>query len=442
MEYNVSFYNDLVDLLTERNANFVNKLKALSTKITNAIGKKVGGQGTTGRNIINFLATMVENGEDEKTIQFEIPDWVNPAIDNFPNTGKPIPIIVKFRDVGSNGEGVCKFSGEGGCYMQGIRGQVLISKINIRLDFAISPDQVDKSYSTTSLLIELQRIIVHEIAHAHDKLGHTEWSTYKKSANSSNDELKYLHYWLKPTEIRSHMNEMIHFLSSTKHHSPKRTFKNMYKTADKAREVGMDFTDEQKDMQKRAFSMLNKHNASQTTDKLSYETLTKVLNNAWINGCAKSLKKFIITYHISFIRDSHPTMKQRYYDKYFPNTDVPSLDSMNAAYEAIQTIYRTLTRLQNDIKKHYKYDRLYDNGDRYYEALQEFHKLEDNILDTPPLSDAIEQGNAKLIKKASKQIIENFREEQGYLTKSMMMKQYKNSSGLEDFFNSDPSSVR
>lgn len=442
MEYNISFYNDLVDLLTERNANFVNKLKALSSKITDAIGKKVGGQGSTGRNLINFLATMVENDEYEKTIQFQIPDWVNPALDNMPNTGHPIPIIVKFRDVGSNREGVCKFSSEGGCHMQMIRGQVLISKINIKLNFALSPDQVDKSYSTTNLLNELQRTIVHEIAHAHDKLGHAELSTYKKGANTSHEKLKYLHYWLKPTEIRSHMNEMIQILSSTKHHSPKRTFKNMYKTADKAREVGMDFTDEQKANQKKAFSMMTKYNASQTTDKLSYEALTKVLNNAWINGCPNSLKKFIITYHISFVRDSHPTMKQRYYDKYFPNTDVPSLESMNAAYEAIQTIYRTLTRLQNDIKKHYKYIRLYDNGDGYHEAMRAYYKFENDILDTPPLSDAIEQGNAKLIKKATKEIIEKFREEHGYLTKGMITKQYKNSSGLEDFFNSDPSSVR
>lgn len=188
--------------------------------------------------------------------------------------------------------------------------------------------------------------------------------------------------------------------------------------------------------------MMTKHNASKTLDEKSYTALSRVLNGAWSNGCPKSIRQFILNYHIAFIRDSHPTMKQRYYDKYFPNTDVPSLESLNAAYEAIQTIYRTLTRLENDIKKHYKYDRLYDNGNEYRKAMQEYYNFENKLFDTPPLSEAIEQGNAKLIKKASKQLIEKFREEHGYLTKSMITKQYKNSSGLEDFFNSDPSSVR
>lgn len=250
MKYNVRFYNDLVELLTERKANFVNQMKALSSKILNEIGKKVGGgEKTTGKTLVKFLANMVENGISKKTITVTIEGWNNPEIDYFPNTGNPIPVNVTFvNETDSLKDGQCKYVGEGSCNMRAIRGQVIISEIKINMAFALSPDEVDRTWATSKLISEFHRIIVHEIAHGHDKLGHTEWGSYNKKANTSNSVLKYLHYWLKPTEIRSHMNEMIQILNSETYQSPKRTFKNMYRDSDKAREYGIDYTDEQKAM--------------------------------------------------------------------------------------------------------------------------------------------------------------------------------------------------
>lgn len=40
MNYKVTFYNDLVELLTERKGNFVNKLKKISSNIFRYVRKR------------------------------------------------------------------------------------------------------------------------------------------------------------------------------------------------------------------------------------------------------------------------------------------------------------------------------------------------------------------------------------------------------------------
>lgn len=56
MNYNVTFYNNTLELLTERKANFVNQLKKLSTIITNKLSNEVKTDGkTVSEKIVNFM---------------------------------------------------------------------------------------------------------------------------------------------------------------------------------------------------------------------------------------------------------------------------------------------------------------------------------------------------------------------------------------------------
>ena len=78
MKYKVSFYESLEHLLTERKANFVHKLKSLTTKITNEMMKKIDKmydfKGTTGDKLVQFLLTMTkDNGRRTEEVFCAIP---------------------------------------------------------------------------------------------------------------------------------------------------------------------------------------------------------------------------------------------------------------------------------------------------------------------------------------------------------------------------------
>ena len=56
MNYNITFYKDTMQMLTERKANFVNQLKKLSTIITNKLSNEVKTDGkTVSEKIVNFM---------------------------------------------------------------------------------------------------------------------------------------------------------------------------------------------------------------------------------------------------------------------------------------------------------------------------------------------------------------------------------------------------
>ena len=65
MKYRVSFYESLEHLLTERKANFVHKLKGLTTKMINELMKKISQthsfRGTTGEKLVQFLLSMTKD---------------------------------------------------------------------------------------------------------------------------------------------------------------------------------------------------------------------------------------------------------------------------------------------------------------------------------------------------------------------------------------------
>ena len=55
MNYKVTFYKDEMEMLTERNANFVNKLKALTSQVVTKLAKKMAAE--MGRKAKNLALT-------------------------------------------------------------------------------------------------------------------------------------------------------------------------------------------------------------------------------------------------------------------------------------------------------------------------------------------------------------------------------------------------
>ena len=206
--------------------------------------------------------------------------------------------------------------------------------------------------------------------------------------------------------------------------------------------------------------MLKKKHQSTTIDEKSKDALMTVLNRAFRGNCQKLLANFIYTYHIAFIRDFNPKMKERYYDKLFPDTDVPSLEQMQEFYEAIKNVTRGFTKLKKEVTdsavKRGRARGYFSDEDR--ETVNEFNDLYTNLWENDTLKPAFDSFNPKLLKKLGKQMIETYREKHGFMTKGMMTKAAKaytkqiekeyrekhgrGAEGMEDFFNSDPSSVR
>lgn len=451
MKYKVTFYKDYVELLTERKANFVDKLKALTSRVFEQLAQKVGTKGkTNGMAILEFLKQMAASGKKVWYGDVTLDDYRNLKIDYYPNTGQPIPF--KFKFVYDGESHFTKFSSSGHCRQRVITCKMFIAEIYLELHFTIGQGHTDDKLAVRNLINTIQHTLVHEIAHTKDESIVEELKSYKDKSRTSDADIQYIEYWLKPTEIRSHMNEMIQILNSTRHQNPKRTMRNMYKTADKAKEIGMEFSDEQKDRQKRVYGMLNKTMSEETIDEKSKDALLIVLNRAFGGNCQKLLKKFIFDYHIAFIRDSSPMMKQRYYDKYFPNTNVSSLEQMKEFYEAIKNVTRGFTKLKSEVIKSYKksitlYGHITDD-DR--QMIDEFNELYGDLWVNDTLASVFQTYNYKQLKKLGKQMIENFREQYNLFTKGMLTKQTKaytrelnkkyktNTSGMEDFFNSTP----
>lgn len=299
----------------------------------------------------------------------------------------------------------------------------MIVEIYIEVQVFLSKD-FDPQREARRFIFDFQGALTHEIAHAQDEFLGREIGDYTQKGNTSDEDLKYLVYWLKPTEIRSHMMEMIQVLSSNRYNNPNRTFRNMYKTAAKAEEIGIKHTPEQKDRTKRVYSMLKKSYNDKTIDELSKDALLTILNKAFVGKCPKLTKQFIYDYHLAFIKDYNDIMKQRYYDKFFPNTPTKSLDHMHDFFEAIKTVTRSVTKLKKEVEKRYR--SYYGRPDEETtEMVQEFNKMIVGLWEGGELEPAFKDYNSKLLKKLGKKIVEDFREKWGLMTKGMMTKAAK-----------------
>lgn len=207
----------------------------------------------------------------------------------------------------------------------------------------------------------------------------------------------------------------------------------MYKTSKAAEEAGIQHSPQDKENMKTAYSTLKKHNSSITIDKKSSDALYSIMNSAFNNQCPPIHKKFIHDYHIAFIQQSNPKMKERFYDKLFPNTPTQSLDKLNDFLEGMKSVAKAFTKLDNEISKHvtmcwrsssWKRVEMIENAEKTKAAYKDFYnKIWEN---DSPVNQAFENYDVKVLKSAAKQMIEDFRSQWGFETKAMLKKSTKN----------------
>lgn len=427
MNYKVTFYKNTLELLTERKANYVNQLKKLSSKITYELFKKIDGNGKGTDKIINFMKSMIERGKSFHTLKLTIPDYINPLIAHLPNTGKEIPIYIIFQKTTSNDdlgsmymEGVCSWS------HSKIAGKTLIKKIEVTINFNDKIIDNDMNILRAMFINKFQSTLVHELAHSRDSENPYETEDRNKAA-STHGTVTSLHYYLKPTEIRSHMNEVFKELSARKHKTPERYMRNSYKNAIAAEEASggkMKFDKDEKDYKRKLYGILKQGQKSSTISKEAWDILWGIINRSLLRKESNNLKKFIRSYHVAFVRDYNEITKQRYYDKLFKDIDVPSIEQMNTFFEEIKTIYRSLMRLKNEVEKALR--ARYEISDEDRQMVAEFNDMiTGKMWDRDEFQNIFIDYNPKQLKKVAKEIIESFREEHGFMTKGMLTKKAK-----------------
>lgn len=456
MKYKVTFYKNSLELLTERKANFVNKIKSLTSKVFDELAKKTNKTGKTSAiSILEQLRDLTYYEKPTWRVGITLDDYRYLQIPSLPQSGEPIPFKFKFN-LNRSFRDFPEYDIKGHVHPKTINGTWYISEIYLEIDTYI-PDNFDPQKNVRHFINIFQGALTHEIAHAQDEFLKNEISNYKQAPKKNENEIKFFEYWLNPTEIRSHMIEMIQVINSNRYSNPNRTFKNMYKTAAKAEELGIKHTQEQKDRTKKVYGMLKKSYDDKKIDEISKDALMTVINRAYHGTCPKLAKQFIYDYHISFIKESSPTMKQRFYDKYFPNTPTQPLKKMQDFFESMKNVNKGFEKLKREVEKRYRsYGR--DVNSEIIQMIQEFNSTYLNLWESNELSPSFENYNPKLLKKLGKQMIETFREKHGFMTKGMMTKAAKaytkqiekeyrekygsGAEGMEDFFNSDPSTVR
>ena len=421
MNYDVTFYNNTLELLTERKANFVNNVKKLTSQVMAKLAHECGGKGeTSGMAILNHLKQMHHDREKVWRCGITLDNYKNFKLDYFPNSGKPIPFKFKFISNGDN-ESYSQFEASGHVLPQTIMGRKFISEVYIEVEFSLRLDE-NPTIVVKQLLNEIMTTLTHELAHAHDEFMMGELSNYKEKGVSDED-LRYILYWTKPTEIRSHMLEVVQILNSKRHNSPERTFKNMFKTSQAAEEAGIKHSPQDRQNMKTAYSMLKKHMSNITIDKKSSDALNAVIDRAFHNQCPPLHKKFIFDYHLAFIQQSNPKMKERFYDKLFPNTPTQSLDKLNDFLEGMKSVARAFTKLENEVLKIYRSYARSSSADSVEKMRDEYNDLYRSLWkNESPLKQAFENYDVKLLKKIAKQIIEGYREQHGLMTKAMLKK--------------------
>lgn len=425
MNYKVTFYESLEHLITERKANYVFQLKKLSSKITNELFNKIGGNGTGADKIIHIMKTLIVRGQRYKTFNFTIPDYVNPIVANFPNTGKEIPIIITVKKSDMNAD-VGPVYTEGLCSWRKIKDTVLINRIEVTINFSDKIEEVEPSVLRPMVINKFQSTLVHELAHSKDP-ENAEETAERDTAKSTHGTVTSLHYYLKPTEIRSHMNEVFKEFKARSHKTPERYMRNSYKNAIAAEEASdgkMKFDDYEKDYKRKLYSILKQGQKNSSIGKEAMDILWGMINRSLLRKESNNLKKFIRAYHVAFVRDYDEKMKQRYYDKLFVGIDVPSLEQMNTFLEELKTVYRSLMRLKNEVEKSLRARREITDEDRA--MVGEFNEMiTGQMWDDEDFNNTFIDFNPKSLKKIAKQKIENFRENHGYMTKGMMTKKVK-----------------
>ena len=398
-------------LLAERKANFINKINDLSSRVFAKLAQKTNKEHkTSALSILRHLKNLLESGKNSWKVEIFLDDYKNFNIPSFPESGKPFPFVFEF-DIKRAERDYNLFDYKGRCRFDVKNGKFNIAEILIKVDVYLPEDFNPQKY-VFEFVDGMRGVLAHEIAHVNDDEKQNEIGIYtKKDEDFSNTkEIKYLKYYLNPSEIRSHVMEMVAVLKNNKHNNINKQFKERYKTSDKAEEYGIKHTEEQKNMTKRVYSMLKKKEDNITIDEISKEKLRKVINKDLSRNYPTLLRRFIFDYHISFLKNYNSKMKERYYDKFFSNTEAYDLDIMKKFFaDIIYVGYQLflLYRSVEDIFENYKEN----GGDKnVIKMVQDFNNFYSEFWNNTKFSDAFKNYDSFLLVEVGEKIIANFEE--------------------------------
>ena len=380
MNYKVTFYNDVMQMLTERKANFVNNLKKLATLITNKLASEVKTDGkTVSEKITNFMIQMGQNDKANERLLF--------TLDGFISQNKPIVICVDFN---------CKsnsrfptFDINGACYHNSENNKFTVTHVQVVVNFTVDIYYLEQSKKimVSNFIKNFHPVLVHELAHSKDE--HLKDEQKSKRVGSRHEMFKFLMYFIGATEIRSHFNEMLPYVKDKKIFSPKREIKSKWKELEKTD------IESKNELRKKFSSLSNEYNSSNNEFE---DALKKVIKMSF-GSADKNLQKFIFDYHIAFARDFNATMNTRYYKPYFSNLNPPSLKQMNSFLTGIRDVYRQLVKLETLIT----YGG-YDYCDYMYSTMAENFFTQDGDFD-----EVFETYDKKKLLEISENVIDNFK---------------------------------
>lgn len=168
MNYKVTFYDNLTELLTERKANFVNKINHLTSRVFDKLAKETDmTEKTSVLSILSHLKHLTDLGKKNWRVGINLDDYRNIELEYLPNTGKPIPFKFNFVLHGYN-KNRTDFDVKGHCSYVKIRGHLLVSEIYLEVGVYFSEDFKNGAYDVRFFRDKIQSSLAHEIAHAQD----------------------------------------------------------------------------------------------------------------------------------------------------------------------------------------------------------------------------------------------------------------------------------
>ena len=372
----------MVGLLTERKANFVNKLRKITsevvTKLANEMGKTYNISGTSGEKI----AQSLEKIDYPTHFYFSIKHPFDDS-DNLPIYFEIHPKENLMRPIKTQGK----------CRWSQVTNTPHPSEIKIKI-FKKNEVQLYPS----EVIQEIQNTLVHELAHAHDKIFATDyWNNPSEQEKIAvyDERLNYLLYLLQPTEIRSRMNELFRMAKENTNVSHEHKVKRAYKFDTKY--FGDDvYLPDYKDFFKSENKKQNKDNNE------FYENLKYIIKTLSKNHITDRVLDFCVDYNVAFVRDSSELMYNRYYKPMFKslNKNIPSLDILNDFLSKIVEIYKMVYQIKSKL-----------SNNQYHFLSLSLYTLSVKILNSEESADAFATYDGDKLISVAKKMIKDFNEE-------------------------------
>lgn len=394
MKFNVTFYTNTLELITERKSNFTNKLAKITSNAISSLGDKMGQEygisGTCGEKIAEALRQISIYDDFIILIPHPFTDF---------NYNNKIPVSFNFTETSDSSiylksNGVCRFLPD--------KEKVHPFEIKINVTFN-KKNRLKPRY----VIDELQNTLVHEIAHAYDEFFSKDFFNGSKSQMTNKVEdknLNYLLYILEPSEIRSHMNQALQMYKRNAQYTHNRKVKNEFKHAHG--EYGEDvYTPDFKDF----FREENKK--PKNSKNTFYYYLKNIIQTLYKNTCSEQLLNFCLMYHIAFVRDYNETMNKRYYIPMFKDINIaaPSLSKMNNLLNTIKEIHLLFEQSKEKIDE--KLTQKGYSSQEYKMELSQLDTLINSFWNSNGLETALKDLNTDNLKKSTNALIMNFKKQ-------------------------------